>query len=387
MLHDPRLPGVEVLQAHYFTYRYARHWHEAVCVAVVDAGAAAFDCGHSRHVAPAGSVFVIPAYEVHTGEAAASAGLGYRALYIRPGSLAGLLGDSGAAEPDIVPRSGDLVRRDTAAAAPLLRFHRAMTRPASPLERQHALMTAALAVAAEYGPWSRSRRALPREHRAVRRARDYLHAHPADPVTLGDLAQVSGLSMYRLAHTFKADTGLAPHAYQVQLRVLQAKQLLAAGRSIAETAAECGFFDQAHLTSQFKRHVGVTPGIYARGTASQSATRGMQAARQDDHYRVARANHPNTSISAPNGGSACALPDFRLLLSVMPPIGVARSGPPARRGVTGLEVAAGRGARRCCERTVRRRWLDPVLTWRTPGMSECCHAPATRPGLARRPEG
>jgi AraC-like DNA-binding protein len=270
MLHDPRLPGVEVLQAHYFTYRYAPHWHEAVCVAVVGVGAAAFDCGHCRHVAPAGSVFVIPAYEVHTGEPASSAGLGYRVLYIRPGSLAGLLGGSGAAEPDIVPRPGDLVRHDTAAAAPLLRFHRAMTLPASPLERQHALMTAALAVAAEYGPWSRSRRALPREHRAVRRARDYLHAHPADPVTLGDLAQVSGLSMYRLAHTFKAGTGLAPHAYQVQLRVLQAKRLLAAGRSIAETAAECGFFDQAHLTSQFKRHVGVTPGIYARGTASQS---------------------------------------------------------------------------------------------------------------------
>jgi AraC-like DNA-binding protein len=285
ILTDPLLPGVEVLQAHYIRYRYVPHWHDAVCVAVVGAGAAAFDCSRARHVAPAGSVFVIPAYEVHTGEPAADAGLGYRVLYIRPAILTGLLGDpglccgpglpgdTGPAGPGLVPRSADLVRPDAAAAGPLLRFHQAMTCPASPLERQHALLTAIAAVAAEYGYRSQPRLDLAREHRAVRRARDYLHAHPADPVTLRNLAEVSGLSLYRLARNFKAETGLAPHAYQVQLRVLQAKRLLAAGQSIAETAADCGFFDQAHLTSHFKRHVGVTPGVYAHGTAGHSPLR------------------------------------------------------------------------------------------------------------------
>jgi AraC-like DNA-binding protein len=267
MLRDPMLPGVEVLHAHYHRYQYAPHWHEAVCVAAVGAGAAAFDCGRARHVAPAGSVFVIPAYEVHTGEPAARNGLGYRVLYIRPASLAGLLDGTGAAGPSLMPGPADLVRRHTLATRPLLRFHQAMTIPATPLARQHALLTAAVALAREYGhnP-APSRREVPREHRSVRRARDYLHARPADPVTLRDLADVSGLSLYRLARTFKAETGLAPHAYQVQLRVLRAQRLLAAGHSIAQTAADCGFFDQAHLTSQFKRHVGVTPGVYARGT-------------------------------------------------------------------------------------------------------------------------
>jgi AraC-like DNA-binding protein len=75
--------------------------------------------------------------------------------------------------------------------------------------------------------------------------------------------------MYRLARTFKAEVGLAPHAYQIQLRVLRAKQMLAAGCRIAEAADECGFYDQAHLTDQFKRHVGVTPGGYSHGTADR----------------------------------------------------------------------------------------------------------------------
>src|SRR5215469_4090979 len=228
MLADPLLPGVEVLQAHYTRYRYAPHWHDAACVAVVGTGAAAFDCRRARHLAPAGSVFVIPAYEVHTGEPAADAGLGYQVLYIAPGSLAGVLGDGGAAEPHLVSPSGDLVRYDSAAAGPLRRFHQAMAGPASPLERQHALMTAALAVAAEYGRGPRPRCASPREHRAVQRARDYLRAHSADAVTLGDLAEVSGLSMYRLAHTFKAET--AWRAAPLPVTAPRAARQAAAGR-------------------------------------------------------------------------------------------------------------------------------------------------------------
>jgi AraC-like DNA-binding protein len=271
MLHDPSLPGVEVLHAHYVRYRYAPHWHEAICVAVVRTGAAVFDYGRVRHVAPAGSVFVIPAFEVHTGEPADRAGLGYQVLYIRPGQLTDLLDDAGACGPGCLARlPGDVVRHRPAAVGPLHRFHRAMTSPAWPMEREHALLEAMAAVAAEFGAGTvRHRSGVPREHRAVRQARDYLNAHVVEAVTLRDLAQISGLSMYRLARTFKAEVGLAPHAYQIQLRVLRAKQLLATGSRIAEAAEECGFYDQAHLTSQFKRHVGVTPGAYSRGTLAR----------------------------------------------------------------------------------------------------------------------
>jgi AraC-like DNA-binding protein len=272
MLSDPFLPGIEVLQAHYLRYRYAPHWHEAVCVAVVGDGAAAFECGRVEHVAPAGSVFVIPAFEVHTGEPAARVGLGYRVLYVAPGRLADLLDDTGMpVDAGVTPPScRDVVQQRAAAAGPLLRFHRAMAGPASLLEREHALLAAVTAVAAGFGPPQRSH-GVPLEHRAVRRARDYLHAHPAETITLRALAEVSGLSMYRLARTFKAEVGIPPHAYQRQLRVLRAKRLLAAGWRVADAAADCGFYDQAHLTDQFKRHVGVTPGTYIRGVAGRSA--------------------------------------------------------------------------------------------------------------------
>ena len=57
---------------------------------------------------------------------------------------------------------------------------------------------------------------------------------------------------------------MTPHAFQINLRVEEARRLLAAGIPPAEVAATCAFADQPHLTRVFKRAVGVSPGRYAR---------------------------------------------------------------------------------------------------------------------------
>lgn len=49
-----------------------------------------------------------------------------------------------------------------------------------------------------------------------------------------------------------------------QPRVRLARWLLGQGLAPALAAAEAGFADQAHLTRQFKRLVGVPPGAYQR---------------------------------------------------------------------------------------------------------------------------
>ena len=86
---------------------------------------------------------------------------------------------------------------------------------------------------------------------------------------LAELAAVAGLSRFELARTFRAQVGLPPHAFQLDLRVRRARALLAGGEPPAAVAAACGFADQSHLHRVFKRAVGVTPGRYA---ASSSKT-------------------------------------------------------------------------------------------------------------------
>jgi AraC-like DNA-binding protein len=40
------------------------------------------------------------------------------------------------------------------------------------------------------------------------------------------------------------------------------------GEPIADVAVGVGFYDQAHLSEHFRRHVGTTPGRYATGRMS-----------------------------------------------------------------------------------------------------------------------
>ena len=65
--------------------------------------------------------------------------------------------------------------------------------------------------------------------------------------------------------------GMSPGDYQRQLRLREARSLIAAGRPISEAAAVAGFADQSHLSRWFIRYYGVTPGRYQRATAQFSA--------------------------------------------------------------------------------------------------------------------
>lgn len=258
------VPGVEVLHARFVTFRYAPHFHEAVTIAVVDRGAAAFTSDRRPYRAGAGSLFVIPALQVHTGEVAADGGYTYRVLYVDPGLLTELVSDSGqAARPVSLAAAPAVVRRGIPAVAALAAAHATLAGAASALERGHALLRGLMWLESDLAGIPLVRMA-PRERWAVRAAREYLDAHATQEVTLPELAAVARLSVYRLARAFSAQVGLPPHAYQAQRRVLLAKALLAAGTPPAQVATDCGFADQAHLTRRFKALVGTTPGRYAR---------------------------------------------------------------------------------------------------------------------------
>jgi AraC-like DNA-binding protein len=106
-------------------------------------------------------------------------------------------------------------------------------------------------------------RSIGQEHRAVKRVQDYLTAHYADNIALEQLAAIAELSPFHLIRVFRRQVGLPPHAYLTQVRLKEAKILLALGLPIAQVALLTGFVDQSHLTKHFKRTVGVTPGQYA----------------------------------------------------------------------------------------------------------------------------
>lgn len=96
----------------------------------------------------------------------------------------------------------------------------------------------------------------------IQRVLRHIEEHLGQPLTLSDLAQVAGLSMWRFATVFRQQVGIAPHRYICRLRVERAQALMLNGTSPATAASEAGFYDQSHLSRHFKSVFGMAPGQY-----------------------------------------------------------------------------------------------------------------------------
>jgi AraC-like DNA-binding protein len=152
-------------------------------------------------------------------------------------------------------------QRDPALVRTFDRLYHAIDR-GGPLATQERLFVFLAALAA------RGRR-IPatvhqRDARGVRRARELLHARFDTTLSLDDLARGAGTDKFALLRAFARDTGMTPHAYQMQLRVARACRLLAQGTAAADVAIAVGYSEQSALHRPFRRLVGVTPGAYAR---------------------------------------------------------------------------------------------------------------------------
>ena len=97
----------------------------------------------------------------------------------------------------------------------------------------------------------------------LRRVIDYLDASLASEISLGDLADVAGLSPNYFLTAFKKATGKTPHRFLTEKRVAKACELLSNPQlSLVNVALALGFSSQSHFTTVFGRFMKTTPASY-----------------------------------------------------------------------------------------------------------------------------
>ncbi len=108
----------------------------------------------------------------------------------------------------------------------------------------------------------------------LRRARDHVDAHYAEPHDLAALAEVAGLSKYHFQRLFKATYGLSPAAYLSQRRVERAQDLLrATNLTVTEVCHAVGFSSLGSFSARFRELVGETPSAFQARYAADGAPR------------------------------------------------------------------------------------------------------------------
>lgn len=99
-----------------------------------------------------------------------------------------------------------------------------------------------------------------------------VHADPAHPWTVGELAAVAAVSRSVFARRFTDLLGCAPLAYVKEWRMALARERLRdTDEGIAAIAAAVGYSSEFAFAAAFKRHVGTAPGQWRRRARAGAA--------------------------------------------------------------------------------------------------------------------
>jgi AraC-like DNA-binding protein len=94
--------------------------------------------------------------------------------------------------------------------------------------------------------------------------------HGATPIAT--LHAAIGVGRARFTSAFREQVGLSPKRYGLVLRFRRALELLHAGRSPSHVALDAGYYDQAHLTADFRAFAGMPPSAFAAAARYPNST-------------------------------------------------------------------------------------------------------------------
>ncbi len=258
---DRRVPGLFLLHADFTRHDYVPHVHEALVVAVTEAGGSQFHSRGQTQETRDAAVMVFNPLEPHSGRMGASERWRYRSFYLRQPALdhvAALVGDGAfpGFTTNLIPDAG--------LAASFLALHAALDTGGDPMRAEELLAASFGRLMAGHGSGHRRPAPPRRDPAAIAPALTLIRDEYGRRLALDELGRASGLTAFQLIRLFKRATGLTPHGYLTQVRLDAAIRRLEGGTPPAEAAVAAGFYDQSALTRHFKRAYGITPQRYAR---------------------------------------------------------------------------------------------------------------------------
>lgn len=246
-----------LLKASMRDFTFCKHAHEEFLFGITLAGRQDFFSLGKYHKSHAGNVMAINPGDVHDGQVGTNDTLRYKMLYIHPDKLTPMLEQAGIRQA-VNFRIEDTVQVNPIMQQHILRLFHLMENPkTSDIAHSSALFEFATCLAQQDGI---EQTQLYRQRDSVlERAREYLHAHLNEEVSLDALSAEVHISKYHFLRRFKDYFGMTPHQYWVNYRINRAKEALEAGRSLADIVFDHGFNDLSHLNRRFKPVYGKTP--------------------------------------------------------------------------------------------------------------------------------
>lgn len=113
------------------------------------------------------------------------------------------------------------------------------------------------------------------KRQALERAKDYMHEHYDEELSLDQLADLAGFSPKYFAEVFKNTYGHTPMDYLSGIRMNKAKLLLLRSEPLLrEVAHQVGYKDEFYFSRKFKKSFGLSPSEYRKKRKNKIALYG-----------------------------------------------------------------------------------------------------------------
>ncbi len=262
---DGRFRDMECLSASFITHEFSPHSHDTFSIGAIEVGCQVASIRGMREYTGPGALYLINPGEVHDGQPGAPEGYRYRMIYPDVALLTDIIEDVTGRAFNGMPSFGRQLLTDPELARSFNLAHsRIEAGEVAALEGEESMYCVIATMFARHGS-DMIRAPDHNEPLAMRRVRDYIAAHFDEEIGLEALARVAGLSRAHMIRAFRKQYFITPHAFQTDMRIRHARHLLRMGATPSDTAAACGFADQAHMTRQFKARTGLTPGVFRAG--------------------------------------------------------------------------------------------------------------------------
>lgn len=239
----------------YLSTPFEPHRHDTYAIGITTAGVQTFRYRGSRRICLLGQLHFLHPDETHDGAAGNDEGFGYRILYLAPELLRQAL------DSDALPFVANPVQPSTTTTRQVASFLDGIDEPISDLARVEIAVAVADTLRTLSGQPDRRRSRI--DSRAVELVRDYLTTHAREQTPASTLERVTGADRFTIARHFRWAFGTSPDRYRTMRRLALARAAIENGLPLARAAADAGFADQSHMTRQFKKTYGLTPGHWA----------------------------------------------------------------------------------------------------------------------------